>query len=360
MGSKGSWVGDYYRVKNPMQYGFPLYYTPEGSSELFTEMFGSWTGYEGKFAFGWDYLLKQFSGGWVTVNPGAFQEHTQVPWAEIPRKKVDEAVLSNYGPDVALQEDRLSSQITTDVHTTAFSGGFKYDPYCLKPVSGWPSVEVNKHVMSTGQWEDPEGTLYDEEGKTFNRSYTNLSEVSHPTDTPLAIHMEKNPSLERIPNLEDLRNLGHYTEVYVAKQGQQLNTSNQIVSLEYYVSRPDNGSLALDVGEKCWEHAREDSDGTLYWIIDDYQPSHFEDFASGQSSKYNVYAGFKSSNTPGILVQSGPDQDPMWTSESWTQEDDTTLAQRKQDWIDENCTGDDWISPRPDCNIENKINYITV
>ena len=158
MGGKGSWVGNYYRVTNPMQYGYPLDHAPDGSSEVFTEMFGSWTGYEGKFAFGWDHLLGGVTGGWVTVNPGAFQEHEQVAREDIPRKKVNETVLSTWGPTVALQEDRLSNTITTDVHTTAFSGGFKYDPYCLKPVSGWPGVEVNKHVKSTGQWIDTEGS----------------------------------------------------------------------------------------------------------------------------------------------------------------------------------------------------------
>tara|TARA_R110001592_G_scaffold130031_8_gene343087 strand:+ start:1264 stop:2373 length:1110 start_codon:yes stop_codon:yes gene_type:complete len=354
MGNKGCWEGTYYRVENPMKYEYPLYHTPDEYSHLYTGMFGDWTGYQGHWVpLAWDELLGGFTGGWVEDNPGAFREFELVAWNEIPRWEVDSFMLSQYGPAEALREDRLSSTETTELWTKHFSGAFEYDNYCALPISGWPAAAASQAVKSTGQWRDPVGSLYDEQGKTFNRQYTNLSEVGHPLNTPLAIHMEKNPDIERVPNFTDLENLGHYNDVYVAKVGQVVDEYSRISGLEYYASRPNNGDLPLGAGEKCWEYAREQPDGTKFWIIEDYDASQFNDYdtETQTSATYNVYKGFMDNDTPGNLVQSGPDNDYMWVTQNWTQLADDTLSDRREQWIIDNCTGDDWVSPRPGCDV---------
>jgi hypothetical protein len=272
--------------------------------------------------------------------------------------------LGAHGPEYALHADRLTSTETTELWTKGFSGGFEYDNYCSEPISGWPAVAASQAVKSTGKWQDPSGTLHDEQGITFNRQYTNLAEVGHDASTPLTIHMEKNPEIDRVPNFKDLENLGHYTDVYVAKVGQVLDTYSKISGLEYYASRPIWGNLPLDVEEKCWEHAREDANGTKYWIIENYEPSQFADYdpQNQTSASYNVYKGFMDNNTPGNLVQSGPNAEPMWNTQNWTQLTDDTLSARRQAWINDNCTGDDWASPRPNCsvNCQGKVTFETV
>tara|TARA_B110000305_G_C19398970_1_gene619030 strand:- start:144 stop:1253 length:1110 start_codon:yes stop_codon:yes gene_type:complete len=365
MGNKGCWEGTYYRVENPMKWEYPLYHTPDEFSHIYTGMFGDWTGYQGHWVpLAWDLLLGGFTGGWVVDNPGAFREFGLVAWNEIPRWEVDSQLLRTYGPEYALHEDRLTSTETYEFWTKAFSGGFEYDGYCTKPISGWPSSAAGQAVKSTGQWQDASGDLYDEQGKTFNRQYTNLSEVGHPSNTPLAIHMEKNPNIERVPNFTDLRNLGHYTDVYVAKVGQVLDQHSKISDLEYYANRPNNGNLPLNSGEKCYEYAREDADGTKFWIIDNYQASQFSDYdtETETSASYNVYKGFMDDDQPGNLVQSGPDNDYMWVTQNWTQLTDSTLSGRRAQWITDNCTGDDWASPRPGCivNCDGKVTFETV
>ena len=41
---------------------------------------------------------------------------------------------------------------------------------------------------------------------------------------------------------------------------------------------------------------------------------------------------------------------------------DDTLSARRAQWITDNCTGDDWASPRPGCNVDcqGKVTFETV